>query len=226
MIKNIILDIDGTLWNSTPVVAGGWQRAIDELGYSKAVVTAKVLQREFGQPMDVIADHVFSDVSDASKRQQLLELCCRYEHECLEANDKDISYDKIAETLKNLADRSGLGLVNKSERKYGLYIVSNCQKGYIELVMNKLKIVDIITDYLCFGDTGTSKGETMRRLMEKNNLKPEESVYVGDTAGDKKASCDAGVKFIYASYGFGNLNGEKYVVSAPEYLRNVIESIE
>lgn len=213
MIKNVILDIDGTLWNSTPVVAGGWQRAIDELGFSKAVVTEQVLQKEFGRPMDVIAEHVFSDVADDDKRQQLLNQCCKYEHEYLEANDKDISYDGIKTALVNMAG------------EYSLYIVSNCQKGYIELVMRKLGIESLIKDYLCFGDTGTSKGETMRRLMEKNNLKAEDSVYVGDTAGDKTAASDAGVIFVYASYGFGKLAGEQYVVSSPKNLKNVIDKI-
>ena len=213
MIKNVIFDIDGTLWNSTGVVARGWQRAVDELGYSKARIEAESLKKEFGLPMNIIADHIFYDVDDQAKKDELLELCCKYEHECLEENEEDISFEGIVETIRLLAG------------KYRLFICSNCQKGYIELVTAKLGIVDLVEDYLCFGDTGLTKGETMSRLMSKNGLDKDETVYVGDTAGDKKATEDAGATFIYADYGFGELENEKYVAYSPADIPGVIESV-
>lgn len=214
MIKNVIFDIDGTLWNSTGVVAKGWQRAVDELGYSKATIVAENLKKEFGLPMDIIADHLFYDVENDEQKAELLELCCKYEHECIEANEEDISFEGIVDTIKVLAE------------KYRIFIVSNCQKGYIELVTDKLGIVDCIEDYLCFGDTGLSKGETMSMLMQKNNLDKEETVYVGDTAGDKKATADAGATFIYADYGFGELENEKYIAYSPADIPAVINSLQ
>ncbi len=39
--------------------------------------------------------------------------------------------------------------------------------------------------------------------MKRNNLK--KSIYVGDTKGDFEASKFAGIPFIYASYGFGQV---------------------
>lgn len=213
MIKNIIFDIDGTLWNSTGVVAKGWQKATDELGYSKAVIDAERLKKEFGLPMNIIADHIFADVSDEHKREELLELCCKYEHELLEENEEDISYGGIREEIIKLSN------------SYRLFIVSNCQKGYIELVTAKLKIEEVIEDYLCFGDTGLTKGETMLSLMEKNGLDAKETAYIGDTAGDKKATADANAIFVYADYGFGELKNEKYVVKAPNEISEVIKKI-
>lgn len=213
-VKNVIFDIDGTLWNSTGVVAKGWQRAVDELGFSKAKIEAENLKKEFGLPMNIIADHIFFDVDEQSKKDELLELCCKYEHECLEANEEDISFEGIVETIKALS------------KEYRLFIVSNCQKGYIELVTAKLGIVEMIEDYLCYGDTGLSKGETMSTLMAKNGLAADETVYVGDTAGDKKATADAGATFIYADYGFGELENEKYVAKSPAEIPFVIKSLE
>lgn len=212
-VKNVIFDIDGTLWNSTGVVALGWQRAVDELGYSKAHIEAENLKKEFGLPMNIIADHIFYDVDEQSKKDELLELCCKYEHECLEANEEDISFEGIVDTIKALSEN------------YRIFIVSNCQKGYIELVTAKLGIVEFIEDYLCFGDTGLTKGETMRILMDKNGLKAEETVYVGDTAGDKKATEDAEATFIYADYGFGELTDEKYVAYSPADIPEVIKGL-
>ena len=214
MIKNIIFDIDGTLWNSTEVVAEGWRRAVRETGYSKCEITGSILKKEFGLPMNIIADHVFSDLNDEDKKAELLKLCCKYEHELLEKNTEDISYPGIVAEIKNLA------------KKYRIFIVSNCQKGYIELVCGKLGIEDCIEDHLCFGDTGLTKGETMKKLMEKNGLSEKETVYVGDTAGDKAATEFAGAIFVYADYGFGELEGEKYTINNPTELLNTISNIK
>lgn len=46
MIKNIILDIDGTLWDSTAVVANAWSKAASESGFTKITnITADMLKR-------------------------------------------------------------------------------------------------------------------------------------------------------------------------------------
>ena len=48
----IILDVDGTLWDSTPIVAGAWTRAVQEGGVPKRIVTADELKGLFGRTMD------------------------------------------------------------------------------------------------------------------------------------------------------------------------------
>ena len=35
----LILDVDGTLWDSTPIVARAWQAAVSDSGLSDYVVT-------------------------------------------------------------------------------------------------------------------------------------------------------------------------------------------
>lgn len=212
MIKNLIFDIDGTLWDSTAIVAKGWQRAVTETGYSHAVITPDILRREFGQPMDVIAEHVFRDVEDMEKRKALLHKCCEYEQQLLEENEEDISFPGVRAGMKKLAEH------------YHLYIVSNCQCGYIELVMQKIQITGLIDDFECFGNTGTCKGETIRLLMERNGIRKEETVYIGDTRGDYEACAMAGIRFILAAYGFGE--APEAVVSIGEFseLERVVET--
>lgn len=191
MIKALIFDVDGTLWDSTPVVANGWNRAIAETEGCHVVITPQVLRREFGQPMDVIADHLFGEIVDMGKRQALLDKCCLYEHQLLKEHQADISYPGMGDGMKSLAEQ------------YSLYIVSNCQCGYIELVMEKNRITPLIQDFECFGNTGTCKGETIRILMERNGISKHEAVYIGDTQGDREAALMAGIPFIFVEYGFG-----------------------
>lgn len=213
MIKHVIFDVDGTIWNSTPVVSRGWNQAVAETGYSKAVITPEILQREFGQPMDVIAEHLFGDVTDMEKRQELLDKCCEYEHLLLNENEKDITYPGMRECMEKLAE------------SYKLYIVSNCQCGYIELVMRKNNMTHLFKDFDCFGNTGTCKGETIKLLMERNGISKEESVYVGDTKGDKEAADMAEIPFIFAEYGFGQVENAAGTIKGFDELAAVLQNI-
>jgi phosphoglycolate phosphatase len=188
-MKNIILDVDGTLWDTTEVVAKAWNRAISEASGTVAIITPSVLKKEFGKPMNVIANNLFPDASE-SERELLMEKCCEYEHEALNEDRSDLLYPGVKETLRQLSE------------KCRLFIVSNCQSGYIELFMEKAGIEKYITDFECFGDTSKSKGENIKLIIDRNNL--DDVVYVGDTQGDYEATVFAGVPFVFAKYGFGN----------------------
>ena len=42
-------------------------------------------------------------------------------------------------------------------------------------------------------------------------------MYVGDTAGDAKSAKDAGIDFIYAAYGFGEVSDDSYVAKIESF---------
>lgn len=205
-MKNIILDVDGTLWDTTEVIAKAWNRAISEIGGTDAIITPSILKREFGKPMDEIANNLFFDVSER-KRELLLELCCKYEHDVLKDNTDDLFFPYVRETLRKLSE------------KCSLFIISNCQSGYIELFMEKAGVEKYITDYECFGNTGKSKGENIKLVMERNNL--DEAVYVGDTQGDYEATVFAGIRFVFANYGFGSVENCYLAISEIKELLNL-----
>ena len=202
-MENIIFDVDGTLWDSTEVVAQAWNKAIAEVGGTKAVVNAAILKREFGKTMKVIADNLFPDADEVMKAL-LMKKCCVYEHEALEENEETLLYPAVVETIKELAQR------------HRLFIVSNCQTGYIELFMKKAGVEAYIEDWECFGDTGKVKGENIRLLMERNKL--IEAVYVGDTQGDYEATQLARIPFIFAQYGFGSVENPAQAIECFEEL--------
>ena len=86
-------------------------------------------------------------------------------------------------------------------QRHRLFIVSNCQRGYIELLLEKGNLGTWIRDHSCFGETGLCKGETIRLLMKRNEIRS--AAYIGDTQGDREAACLAGIPFVWAAYGFG-----------------------
>ncbi|MNR54842.1 Phosphoglycolate phosphatase [compost metagenome] len=52
--------------------------------------------------------------------------------------------------------------------------------------------------------------------MDRNNL--SSPVYVGDTEGDLKAARYAGIPFVFASYGFGEVSDYDYIINSFEGL--------
>ena len=95
-------------------------------------------------------------------------------------------------------------LIIKLHKKYKLFIVSNCQEGYIQCFFKVYpQLEKYFTDYEYPGRSGKAKADNIKMVIERNNLK--NPVYVGDTAGDAKAAKLAGVPFIYARYGFGQV---------------------
>ena len=190
--ESLIFDIDGTLWDSRALVAEGYNIQLEKEGLQHLFVNAEIFKSLFGKVMTEIADVIFASVPD-EERYALMERCMDTENRYLEENPCHIGYPNVKETIAQLA------------KKYRLFIVSNSQCGYPELCIEKLGLGDYIQGHMCFGDTGTSKGKTIRALMEKHNI--QNCAYIGDTQGDYEATLEANVPFIFAAYGFGTPEG-------------------
>ena len=154
-----------------------------------------------GLPMYDIAAKLFPQEQE-QVRNALMDELCTFENGYL-AERGGILYPQLAETLYTLS------------KKYPLYIVSNCQDGYIESFLTAHLMSDFFKDTECWGRTFLPKSESNKILIERNNLK--NPVYVGDTAGDAKSAKDAGIDFIYAEYGFGNVSKDCYVAKIESF---------
>ena len=186
--ESLIFDIDGTLWDSRQLVAEGYNIQLEKEGLHHLFVTAEDLRPLFGKVMTAIADVILASI-EPPERYALMERCMKTENDYLFANECRIGYPRVKETLAELS------------KKYRLFIVSNSQCGYPELCIEKLGLTPYIEGHMCFGDTGTSKGKTIRTLMEKHNI--GYCIYIGDTQGDLEACQEAGVPFIFCAYGLG-----------------------
>ena len=191
-LESLIFDIDGTLWDSRALVAEGYNIQLCAEGYEHLCVTAEDLKPLFGKVMTEIADAILEEVP-AAERYALMERCMETENRYLAENECRIGYAGVKETLEELA------------KNYRLFIVSNAQCGYPELCMEKLGIGHLIEGHLCFGATGTEKGQTILELMRRHNI--QSAAYIGDTQGDFEATVVADIPFIWAAYGFGSPAG-------------------
>lgn len=194
----LIFDMDGTLWDSSEIVAKSWSKVMSDCPEVKGAITTDQLKKLMGMPLLDIGDKIFPYIEKA-RRDKIMHDCCVYEDEVI-AREGGMLFDGLEDTLCEL----------KSKMK--LFIVSNCQTGYIEAFFKYHKLDKYFDDYECAGATGKTKGENIIDIIGRNNLKL--AFYVGDTQIDYEATRKACIPFVYASYGFGDVNHYEYRIDA------------
>ena len=159
------------------------------------------------------------DISE-ELRALIMQDCMENEDQYLRAHSGDF-YPGCMETIERL-----------HEEGYRVYIVSNCQDGYIETliedagwILGPVEVEGDVQDFECYGRTGKKKGSNIRLLMERNGLLKESCVYFGDTAMDEAGAAQAGIRFIYASYGFGTVANPKAVIHEISELPEVLQRL-
>lgn len=204
-MDSIIFDVDGTLWDSTSICAQAWNKSILKETGTDPGFTGATLKGLFGRLLPDIAKIIFPDCT-VDRQLYLIDQCCQEEHRALLACCAPL-YPHLEETLEELS------------KKYRLFIVSNCQAGYIEVFLESSKLGRYFEGHLCPGDTGNAKAENILQIIHDYHL--ESPVYVGDTDGDYRAAKSAGIPFVYASYGFGMVSSPDYTIKCPKELLNI-----
>ncbi len=192
MKKGILFDVDGTLWDASAQVADSWNEVLEQKYPTASVrITAQDMRRNMGKTMTGIEDAFFGGLPAGTRRQVMLD-CMEYENQYLLSHPGSL-YPDAAEVLHQLSWH------------YELFIVSNCQRGYIETLMKAWSLEEYIRDTECFGNTGLSKGENIGLVIKRNHL--DKCFYVGDTPTDQEAAELAGIPFVHAAYGYGTVSG-------------------
>ena len=202
----IIFDMDGTIWNTEKEVCLAWNKVLADAGHPKRV-TGDELAGYMGLPMTEIAKRMFG-TDNYDSVAELFGCCMQYENEYI-AKHGAVLYPDLINTLKQMYT------------KIPLFIVSNCQSGYIEAFLDYYGFGKYFKDILCWGDTKVSKGESIKILMEKNGI--EDAAYVGDIQGDCDSARFAGIKFIHAAYGFGSVKDKDAEIHTFAELLDVVE---
>ena len=198
-MDSIIFDVDGTLWDSTEIVARSWSDYLQTEEHMDRTLTAKLLSSMFGQPLPDIARQLFPDVPE-EEQLRLIDGCCQAEHRALLKECAPL-YEDLEKALALLS------------AKYSLYIVSNCQSGYIEVFLEATGFGKYFKGHLCNGDNNLDKGSNIALIAQ--NYSMESPVYVGDTMGDFLSCRKAGVPFVFASYGFGEVPEPDKIITKP-----------
>lgn len=207
--KGIIFDLDGTLWDVLEQVVPIWNSVLDKHLECGRTITIDNLGSYMGKTMDEIAALMLPNL-DEKKRAEILEECCEEEHIYLKEHGGKL-YPNLESTLSKLLD------------EYDLFIVSNSQDGYVQDFIFAHKLEKYFKDFEMAGRTGKDKGYNIRLIMERNKI--EEAVYVGDTMGDYLATKKAGIPFIYAKYGFGEVEDACNTINAFDELPKILQTV-
>lgn len=206
MSKNgILFDLDGTLWDSCVAIMPSWQRVMEAHNIKRPPITQEEMNNYMGKTVEQIAPLMLPEVS-LEEAINIMKEGCVEELEELRRNGATL-YEGIIETLKELS------------KDYSLYVVSNCEDGYIQAFISHYKLEGIIKDFECAGRTGKCKGENIRLVIERNSV--DKAFYVGDTILDKEAADKAEVPFVLANYGFGKVENPDYIIEKPSELINI-----
>lgn len=208
-VDGIIFDLDGTLWDSCRVVAESWTRTMQQVYGSERVFTVDDIKAIMGLTATEIGAKLFPDHGDRA-----MELCLR----CMD-DELDYISDHSGDVYPGVEE-----MLSQLSRRWPLFIVSNCQDGYIQCFFGVTGLGKYIKDIECEGATGLGKAENIKLICRRNGL--ESPVYVGDTAGDERSAKSAGCCFVHASYGFGTVQAPDAVIKSVAELPALLELME
>lgn len=205
-MKAIIFDLDGTLWDTSDIVVKIWNEVLSKK-CPKLKMTKEIMSSLMGKNKAQFTDEFFVGV-EKQEAESLISEIFSCEQKYLISHGANM-YDGVMDTL------------NELKKDYALAIVSNCQSGYLNAFLTHYELKDIFTDVECAGNSPLSKGENIRLLFERNGF--EKAIYVGDTKSDENAAKVAKLPFVYASYGFGEVDDYIAKINSFEEIKTTVK---
>ena len=205
----VIFDIDGTLWDSCEGVQQSWQESLLRHYGSDDAPDLSQVRSIMGLGPDEIALKLFSRFG--TRAREVFDTISEDECAWLAVHGADV-YPGVLEGLRALAQTRRL------------FLVSNCQRGYLEAFLAANALEGLFEDGLSTGITGLAKPDNLKKMKREHAL--SRAVFVGDTRSDENAAREASCSFIHAAYGFGKTESPDAVLRSFAELPAVLETLE
>ena len=216
MLKNILFDLDGTISDSREGVIGCFQHTLKEM--TGSYIEEAAIMKLIGTPIRTI----FSELLQTDDEQLITRAISVYRDKYAEIGIAgNRIYPGIAELLSTL-----------KEKPCSIFIVT---------MKNKLDSAKVIRhlgfDHLIQGIYGPSlegypdsKVELIESLLSDNDLKPRETVMIGDRGADVLAGKSNNTWTIGVTYGFGSReeiseSSPDFICQSPQEILSVIEGL-
>lgn len=184
---SVIFDLDGTLWDTCGSCAIAWNNVIRRNAIDFREITASDIASVTGLSHEECIRSIFKELPEDTILK-ISEETTKEDNLMIQKHG-GILYPQVQEGIRQLST------------SFSLFIVSNCQSGYIELFLEKFKFHSYFKDIECWGNTRNSKGMNIQSIINRNNL--SKPVYIGDTTGDRDGANYCSIPFIQVTYGFG-----------------------
>ncbi len=181
LITGFILDIDGTLLDSTKAHLNAWRKALREYGVIKTDVE---IYSQFGKKTAQISRILIGQQADNSTVQ---EIAIRKTEILLQELTKIKPYPQVSETLHRIHAQQGK-----------IIFVSNNYNRIIEAMLQYQQWEEISVGFIGVDNVKNAKPdpEMIHLALNKLEIKPSDCVTVGDSLYDIQAGHAAGTKTV------------------------------
>lgn len=189
-MKNIFLDLDGTVINSMEGIFNSFKYVIKS--YNLKELDEKTLSTFIGPPLHNSFHKAYNTDTKTCD-----EYVAKYREYYSEKGIFEFSlYDGMKEMLKSLSE------------KYDLYITTSKPILYAKMILEKEDILKYFK-FVSGSETDkpdNSKSQVVNYVINKFRLSKKDCVLIGDTKFDGEGAEEVGIDFFGVSYGFGSID--------------------
>ncbi|MEG1090976.1 MAG: HAD-IA family hydrolase [Acinetobacter sp.] len=202
MIKNILIDLDGTLTDPKVGITTSARYGLEKIGHpiSDEInidwIIGPPLKASLAKILNVEADHVLAEQALMGYRERFA-VKGLYENHVFEG---------VAETLAEL-----------KRRGYRLFLATAKPTVYAKQILEHFDLAQYFTDIHGSELNGdrTNKAELIQYILAQQKLQADQCMMVGDREHDIFGARHNGIETIAVSYGYGSQ--EELEVAQPKY---------
>jgi phosphoglycolate phosphatase len=195
MAQNLLIDLDGTLIDSSSSILASFAAALAALSIKPAVPLVPAL---IGPPIRQTLAKIAG--SEDAKLIDRLFQHFRDDYDNL-GYQRTLTYPGIDGAL------SGLSMVGKT-----LFIVTNKRIVPTMRILTMFGWVELFKEVYAL-DAGQvrfpSKADMVGHLIKEHAIDPADTLLIGDTAEDAEAACQNNIRFYGVAWGYGSLTQSK-----------------
>ena len=205
MIKNIVFDLDGTLWQTKKSYIYAYQKLCEKYHKTPTNGFDDVLNY-MGVKVDYLLKDLFPEIVNQT---EIIKEAVNYSIEYIINNPNDTCYDGVFELLKKLSE------------DYKIYIISNCPNEYVKTFFKVSKTEKFISDFYTI-----ELGEKSSHLEKISNNYLDKTIFIGDDYEDYSQIVNHQcIYFVYAKYGYKTSNVYDYSINNLNELKDILKVI-
>ncbi|MCU4448854.1 HAD-IA family hydrolase [Acinetobacter lwoffii] len=202
MIKNILIDLDGTLTDPKVGITTSARYGLEKIGHpiSDEInidwIIGPPLKASLAKILNVEADHVLAEQALMGYRERF----------AVKGLYENHVFGGVAETLAELKGRG-----------YRLFVATAKPTVYAKQILEHFDLAQYFTDIHGSELNGdrTNKAELIQYILEQQKLQADQCMMVGDREHDIFGARQNGIDTIAVNYGYGSQ--EELALAQPKY---------
>ncbi len=211
-MKNIMFDVDGTIFDTSEGVSASILYALEKIG--EKPLAKEILQKFIGPPL------MEGFMSFAGVSAENANTAIEYYREIY--TPKGVYMAKLYGGITELLD----DLCKKGK---SLFVISSKPTVFVEKLFEKFEIEKYFKDIaeVRFDNCEISKEDLINSVIKKYSLDISDTVMVGDRKFDIDGAKAVGVRSVGVTYGFGSseellFHGADFIANSPEEIKKYV----